>query len=375
MLLLADLGAEQLAPVVEAARAALREHFRERAGIVSQQLIEEWKQEDVYPYRGDAGTKVEAAERELFDVVALAAAPAVNRGGDRSAKKLTLTLLREALEQSPGSLQRVMAQVLDLSKERLEELDTLLSRTPLTALITAAKRIADRLDFLKGLESLLFEPESTATLLERAQLHRILVNETWIFGEEYNLMADDESLTTVLKQHLDLLGRGDIAPEQPVLDEQGRARIVDLLLGRALRHNRNSREHLVVELKRPSVKLGAEELTQIERYAYAVASDARFDKTEVQWDFYLVGNEWDSFAEQKAQQKDKPGGLISEGNGIRVWVKTWGQLIAACEHRLKFVQESLEYVPNRDLALDYLRRTHSKYLPTALRDEELSESR
>lgn len=367
VLLLADLGAEPVGPVVEAARNALREHFRNRSGVVSQQLIEEWKQEDVYPFTGEAATTVEAAERDLFDVVALAAAPAVNRSADRSAKKLTLTLLREALEQSPESLQRVMGQVLDLSKERLEELDALLRRTPLTALITAAKKIADRLDFLAGLEALLFDPESTATLLERAQLHRILVNETWIFGEEFNLMADDESLTTVLKQHLQVLGREELAPDEPVRDEQGRPRIVDLLLGRALRHNRDKREHLVVELKRPNVTLGAEELTQIERYAYAVAHDQRFDKTNVEWDFVLVGNDWDSFAEQRAHQTGKPPGLISESEGVRVWVKTWAQVLAENEHRLKFVQESLEYAPTRDHALDYLRETHSKYLPSALR--------
>ena len=368
-LLLADLGAEPVGPVVEAARAELRNHFRERAGVVSRQLIEEWKQEDVYPYHGDASSRVEEAKRDLFDVVALAAASAVNRSGDRSAKKLTLTLLREALEQSPDSVQRVMRQVLDLSDERLNELDALLTRTPLTALITAAKRIADRLDFLAGLEVLLFDPESNATLLERSQLHRILVNETWIFGEEFNLMADDESLTTVLKHHLARLGRDELAPEQPVLDEQGKPRIVDLLLGRALRQNREKREHLVVELKRPNVKLGSNELTQIERYALAVTRDPRFDKTEVEWDFLLIGNEWDELAEQRASQTGKPAGQISESQGVRVWVKTWGQLFAENEHRLKFVQESLEYAPTRDQALEYLRKTHSKYLPPPLQED------
>ena len=367
-LLLADLGTEPVGPVVEAARAELRNHFRERAGVVSRQLIEEWKKENVYPYDGDTSSRVEEAKRDLFDVVALAAAPAVNRSGDRSAKKLTLTLLREALEQSPDSVQRVMRQVLDLSSERLDELDALLTRTPLTALITAAKRIADRLDFLAGLEVLLFDPESTATLLERSQLHRILVNETWIFGEAFNLMADDESLTAVLKHHLAELGRDELAPEQPVLDEQGKPRIIDLLLGRALRQNREKREHLVVELKRPNVKLGSDELTQIERYALAVTKDPRFDKTDVEWDFLLIGNKWDDFAEQRANQTGKPQGLISESEGVRVWVKTWGQLIAENEHRLKFVQESLEYAPTRDKALEYLRKTHSKYLPPPLQE-------
>ena len=113
-------------------------------------------------------------------------------------------------------------QVLDLSEEKLEELDVLLRRTPLTAVITAAKKVADRLEFVKGLELLLFKPESTATLLERSQLHRILAGETWIFGEEFNLMGDDSSLTTVLKAHLSELGREELAVNEPVRDELGK---------------------------------------------------------------------------------------------------------------------------------------------------------
>ena len=181
-LALADLGAPVLGDLVEAAREQLREHFRARTGQLTKALIEEWKEEEVYPYKSAPRTAVEAAEQDLFDVVALAAAPAVNRAGDRVSKRLTLGLIKESLEQSPGSHHRVFQQVLDLSEEKLEELDTLLRRTPLTAVITAAKKIADRLEFLRGLEILLYKPESTATLLERSQLHRILAGETWVFG-------------------------------------------------------------------------------------------------------------------------------------------------------------------------------------------------
>ena len=372
-LALAELGAPVLGELVEAARDRLREHFRARTGERTKALIQEWKEEEVYPYDSEPSTAVEAAEQDLFDVVALAAAPAVNRSGDRVSKRLTLGLIKEALEQSPGSLRRVFEQVLDLSEEKLEELDVLLRRTPLTAVITAAKKVADRLEFVKGLEVLLFKPESTATLLERSQLHRILAGETWIFGEEFNLMGDDSSLTTVLKAHLSELGREELAVNEPVRDELGKIRVVDLALGRALRLNQNRREHLVVELKRPNVTLGRKEVTQIEGYAVAVASDSRFSRTEVQWDFVLVGNDWDEFAELRAKQKEKPPGLILDSEGLRVWVKTWSQLLAENKHRLKFVQDSLEYMPDEDQALEYLRQTHMKYLPDVLADVDESE--
>jgi hypothetical protein len=65
----------------------------------------------------------------------------------------------------------------------------------------------DRLDFIAALSMLVFDPKSKQQLLERSQLHKILENRTWIFGEEFNLSASDKSLTDVLDKHLALLGR------------------------------------------------------------------------------------------------------------------------------------------------------------------------
>ena len=84
----------------------------------------------------------------------------------------------------------------------------------------------------------------------------------------------------------------------------------------------------------------------------------------------LAGNDWDEFAALRANQRDKPAGLILDSDGLRVWVKTWSQLIAENEHRLKFVQASLEYMPDEDQALEYLRQTHSKYLPDVLAEHD-----
>src|SRR5207302_281427 len=105
--------------------------------------------------------------------------------------------------------------------------------------------------FLKGLEYLVFDPESKQVLLERSQLHRILEHHTWLFGEEFNLTVSDQSLTEVLRKHLALL-RKEPSDSAPVLREDGSTGIVDLMLSRQVpQTRREEREHLVVELKRP----------------------------------------------------------------------------------------------------------------------------
>ncbi len=175
--LLAEVGHEQVTPVVEAAQTRLRQHFKERASAKQRELLEQWKAEKSYPYKDEPTGTVERARRDLFDVVALAASKAVQTS-DAPARRFSLRLLREAVENSPTALNKILQEVLELPKDRLDELHRLLDHTPLTSIIGAAKTIADRLNFLAGLDQVLFDANTKKETLERRQLHRILAQET-----------------------------------------------------------------------------------------------------------------------------------------------------------------------------------------------------
>jgi hypothetical protein len=62
----------------------------------------------------------------------------------------------------------------------------------------------------------------------------------------------------------------------------------------------------------------------------------------------------------------RPEGILfeDEENRITVWVHTWGQIIESSRGRLEFFKEKLEYSADQDSGLEYLRKTHDKYLPT-----------
>ncbi|MCZ7537520.1 MAG: hypothetical protein M5T61_17520 [Acidimicrobiia bacterium] len=124
----------------------------------------------------------------------------------------------------------------------------------------------------------------------------------------------------------------------------------------------------MVELKRPNVKIGSAELTQIERYAFAVVDDARFNTTQVEWDFWVVSDDLDSHARERAEPRQPARGLVhkSRQGRVRVWAVQWGQLIEDARHRLKFVQEQLNYLITDEAAIAYLRRAHEKFLPPDL---------
>lgn len=360
------------ANAISAAKEVMREHFRRRASVKAAGLVEEWQRDNIYPYTGEPTNPIETAERQVFNVVALN----VNHylpsfaEADEKTKRLHLRLIRHALESGPSDLTRILIEVLDLPVERRQELAGLLDKTTLSNIISASKTITDRLEFVQGLDALVFDKELKHKVHERTQLHRIVAENSWMFGEQYHLSVDDESLTQVLKAHL--TGKMQVELDRPVLREDGRRGIVDLMFSRNIQiAGSENREHLVVELKRPDVKIDSAALTQLESYAFAVAGDSRFKSVPAKWVFWAVSSELDMYAERRTNQSNLPRGVVfqSADPDITIWVKTWSQLINDCRSRLRFFAEKLSYAPDRDSSLEHLKVTYGKYLADLFAEE------
>jgi Histidine kinase-, DNA gyrase B-, and HSP90-like ATPase len=363
------LGLEEMHPALHSTldRVAdeVKAFHRERLASDANSLVDEWKESDVYPYVGEPATAVERIERQVFDIVASRInqnLPDFVSSGKKS-KQFQLRLLRQAIEKSPEDLRRILSQVLDLPQLQRKELAELLDYVSLSGIISAARLVADRLQFLAGLEKLLFDVEEKKHLKERKQLHRMLAGQTWIFGEEFALSVDDQSLTEVLRKHLQQGALKDVDLAIPVLRTDGKRGIVDLMLSRRIPIGRESeRQHLIVELKRPKVVVGAKELTQIKEYALAVARDERFRAVGARWDFWILTNEFDDLVAAEVSQTNRPAGLAMDNseNRLRVWVKTWAQVIEENRARLRFVQERLGYEPDHEDALQRLKLRYAE---------------
>ncbi len=362
--------------LIDAAKDAMRSHFREREAERSRVKIEEWQAAGIYPYSGAAANPIERNERQVFDVVALNLSDYSTEfeSSPEKTQKLVFQLLKSTVETGPSVLPNLLSEVINLPPERQEEMANLLQKTTLSAIIEAAKEVTSRLDFIKALQILIYDPKSKRQLLERSQLHRIIARNCWLFGEQYNLVNDDEDLTSVLRAHLNLLGedRSELSPEvnEKVLDTEGKNAIVDLMLSQRIPlPDDQKRQHLVVELKRPSQPVNENAMSQIKRYAQAVANDTRFKDNEVEWDFVAVSNSLSEGARLDANQRDRKPGLVAEytGPNVRVWVKTWGQIVQEAEGRLTFYRRRLDYQANDEQALAYLRSVNADLLSPEVR--------
>jgi hypothetical protein len=356
--------------ILDIAVATIQEHFRKRMAEKYSGIVQEWKNQNIYPYQEKISfTSVEKAEQEVFDILAANVQTFLPNfeKTEKTSKKFMFKLIAQAITENPESVQKIITEVLDLKKEDQDKLAELLDNTTLSSIISSATIVANRLNFLDELENLLFGKRTKKVFTERDQLHKILENEAWIFDENFTLSQSEERLEAVLKKHLSKLGNREDPVESvdPVLLSDGRTGRIDLMLQKVNQTRHGEFDYLIVELKRPSKKVDAEVIVQIKKYATAVATDERFHNIPAKWTFLAISNELDDYAEDEANQRNKPKGLIHDSaqHNITVWAKTWSEVIANARAKLQFINQHLQYEVTQESSQKYLKEAHEKFIP------------
>ena len=364
--LLEDLSSEFRA-LRDSAAARLKQYFRQRQAEESVHVATRMREEGLYPFPSLPQTPLEQAERDVFDICAATVHEQLPEfeAVDKDARRFTYRLLRETLEQSPTNLKTILTEVFKLSVEQQDNLAGLLKKTSLGAIIYTAKTIADRLTFLNGLEQILHDKTIRQFVKERKQLHRILVEELWVFGDEFALGADDVSLRTVLHEHCQLLGLPDITNQLTKPESDELKDVPDLLLWRQFVRGRDDEfEHLVIELKRPTVNVSLDVIQQVKRYANKVIGSRHFDKAKTKWTFIAVSDDIADEALDDVNPRDRKPGHVHLGKTHDIWVFSWAEIIQQAKVRLKFVKDKLNVaVEDNTEGRAYLREKYAHLLP------------
>jgi hypothetical protein len=386
-----------LRKLLDSTKEQMKRHFLQRDAEKASGIVERWKEEKVYPYEGIAKDVMEETERQIFDVVASSLDSYVSEFKEikPKAKKLTFNLLRYALESNPSSLQFILSEVVGLPKDKQDEFAALLQKTSLIAMINASKIVTDRLDFLKGLEYLLYDPEMRPTVKERSQLHKLVSRNTWIFGDEFFLVNNDESLNNVLRKHVaNALFDVDLDTDTEVLRPDGSTGVVDLGLSNVPpdeeivekdiwiskileRQPSEGRNHLIIELKRPSQPVNSTVISQTKSYAFAIAADDRFQNVKTNWTFWALSTRMDKFAQIESQLDGFPRGVVFQSKAgternynMTVWAKSWAEVIEQCSARLRFFQERLNYNASQSTGKQFLVDAYPKFIPTFFKEAD-----
>jgi hypothetical protein len=349
------------------ARKFARDYLRKRMHLYSGEFIENLKSKGLYPYVDKADNIIEESKRQVFDIVALQVhefLPDFETQDDKS-KKFTLSLIKEALEKDSTSLQRILTEVIELPIEKREELIEILEATSLSNIIDTMTEIKNRLKFIYGLEELIYNKNLNNHVLERKHLHKILVNETWLFGDEYTYGVDDVSLKNVLKEYLKYLGRDDF---EEVIDSESNSNlqiIPDVCLWKQFPQGMpGHKTNLIIELKKPKLDAGVEELMQIKLYAARICQDKRFPKEKTKWKFLLITKDIKSDIQSELEQTDRKYGHVIATEVYDVYVLTWGHILNDAKTRYEFIKEKLNInLLDNEQNLMYLKTKYNEYLP------------
>lgn len=173
------------------------------------------------------------------------------------------------------------------------------------------------------------------------------------------------SLKTVLADHRAILGLTDLDAQVPKADIANLGDIPDLFLWRRyLRGRLDEFEHLVIELKRPTVNISLDEIHQVKRYATRVLENKHFDKTKTRWTFIALSDGIAHDAEEDVNQRDRQPGHVASGKYHDVWVRTWAEVIQTSKIRLNWLQERLNIaVSNNSEGITYLHGKFGHLLP------------
>jgi hypothetical protein len=335
-------------------------------------FLEEAREKPYYPFQDPPQTIIDRVSQDVYDGILLSLETGFGiRNLPGRQQKLVFLLARHLLHSE--DLADVLTSVLDLSGDDISKFADLLKRTSLSSIIAISELLISRFQFLEELRQLIYGTPG-AFVQERRHLHNILERHTWLFGEQYHLMGSDESLGTLLPLITATIkesGNPDARIETP---EELRD-IPDLYLMSTKWHEGPKyNQHLIIELKRPSVRIGKSHIHQLKRYARQIVGHPIFSqRTEShKFTFILVSAEISDIVKETEYQYGEDPGLIGRPGGLghptQLWALRRSDVFDRRTEELRFLKDRIT-IQADPKDLDYLRSQVSGFLPAqALND-------
>jgi hypothetical protein len=129
----------------------------------------------------------------MFDLVAVTARSTFSIGNQRH-RAMSARLLKLALEERPEDLDKILANALSLSAADQEQLADMLSHSSLGKIVGAASEVTRRLDLIATLRDVIYSLGVSDHMREVDQLHPLVKDNGWLFGEDWRLSRSEASL-------------------------------------------------------------------------------------------------------------------------------------------------------------------------------------
>ncbi|SBS62750.1 ATP-binding protein [Vibrio splendidus] len=347
---------EEFIQILATAKMNLRQEYLNCRNSAADLLIEQYLAEGVFPeLKGDNVVLNEFHRGQLILTIKTIyeAEPSVfSKQLNKSQKKILIKLLDRIVQSNRLSeLFDVLDGVVSLTENDMSRISNLLQRTSLENITKTVEHVRDRLDIIQYFKVLIYEHKRFA--LEVPHIQKCVESNLWLFGEKYHLLTSEEdkfeqSLRSLLEFH-----KRDDYYDNVSISHPDKNKEMDLFIAqkgfRVGDDDKKYFHHVVIELKRPSIKLGDKELQQIKTYKNVIANEPKFQDENSLWDFVLIGNEISESnitaanlrSDLETNRIHGEPGLVQKTGNYRIIVKTWKQILNEFELRYNDISNRL----------------------------------
>ncbi len=246
----------------------------------------------------------------------------------------------------------VIDEIVQLSSEQRKQFADILKKTKLENIIDTIAFVESRYTVIAILKTLIYDLQNFTN--ERDHIQKVIQNNYWLFGEQYNLASADKTMHRALEQYNYLL-YGSKDATTPLPQEKEAERRIDIFLS-AARNVETSfgsfeEENIIVELKAPKVKLTKTVLRQVEDYMDFIRSHEQFNSQQRRWKFIAVCTEVDDNVRNlytTFKDRGKPG-LVFQSDKYEIYALTWDDVFKSFNLRHSFMLDKLKF--DRDTLL------------------------
>lgn len=347
---LESLGEEEISNLKSSVKVTINEFFKER-NKKFEKFVANLTKDKFYPFSTEeAASKTQ--ELVFTKIAYLIEDEHKLLEQDKKIRNFIYPLLNKALEN--GNIEFIFKEVLKLSPSSLEKFHALLGKTELEDVVHFASLVSEKLEFLDFLHELNYG-KIASYIKERSQLHKIVEDQLWLFGESYNgtpHLWSDKKIGNILKETREqYFGYEPSIEDENLMEfsnESGLNDITDLFFFNEKITDCNAREIMIVELKSPKCSISEKEIAQINKYAFTIEQNSALPTEKVNYKLILISSKLTKYAKSQVDSRRKtyPDHPFlydrkTEKN-IEVYILEWSELIEQNKRKLGYLSSKLK---------------------------------
>lgn len=239
----------------------------------------------------------------------------------------------------------ILEGVVSLSDEERSQFAELLKSTSIRNISRMVNMLHNRLKVIEFLKILVYD--LTIFTTERDHIQKLVEENYWMFGEQYNLVTADKTFDEALSKYLYILDGKKISQKIESVEHNRRPDIF-MCRNRSVEDMKNSsisEENIIVELKRPSVHIGNDQYRQIEDYMNFVMKEPNFNSSKRLWKFFIVSNVIEDVvkAKYKSFETFNKQFLVNKVDNYEIYALTWDDVFKSFELNYNYILKKLNF--------------------------------